>query len=146
MGAGPIEEDLKRQAREQKLSTIHFLGQLSDEDKVALLKQCTGVLFPSHLRSEAFGVSLLEGAMYGKPMISSEIGTGTSFINVGGETGLVIPPSDPDALRHAMQYVWEHPSVAAERGRWAQERYWGQFTADKMAHAYVDLYRELLAS
>ena len=104
VGAGPIEDELKQQAAQLGLPNIHFLGYLPDEDKVALLTLCYGVLFPSNLRSEAFGISLLEGAMYGKPMISSEIGTGTTFINIGNETGLVVPPSDPAALRQAMQY------------------------------------------
>jgi rhamnosyl/mannosyltransferase len=118
-----------------------FLGQLSDVDKVALLMLCYGVVFPSHLRSEAFGISLLEGAMYGKPMISSEIGTGTTFVNIGNETGLVVPPSDPAALRQAMAYLWDHPEEAAEMGRKAEQRYWEFFTADKMVDAYVELYR-----
>jgi rhamnosyl/mannosyltransferase len=119
------------------------LGHLPDEDKVALLTLCYGVLFPSHLRSEAFGISLLEGAMYGKPMISSEIGTGTTFINIANETGLVVPPSDPAALRQAMQYLWEHPEQASEMGQRAEERYWKHFTADQMVRSYVDLYGDL---
>ena len=143
VGAGPIEEELKTQVAELGLLNIHFLGQLSDEDKVALLTLCYGVVFPSHLRSEAFGISLLEGAMYGKPMISSEIGTGTTFINIGGETGLVVPPSDPIALRQAMQYLWEHPEEAAAMGMRAEERYWKHFTAKQMVGEYVKLYREL---
>ncbi|MDH0339081.1 glycosyltransferase family 4 protein [Metapseudomonas otitidis] len=144
VGAGPIEDELKKQAAQLGLRNIHFLGHLPDEDKVALLTLCYGVLFPSHLRSEAFGISLLEGAMFGKPMISSEIGTGTTFINIGNETGLVVPPSDPIALRQAMQYLWEHPEQATEMGRRAEERYWNHFTADQMVRSYVDLYKELV--
>jgi rhamnosyl/mannosyltransferase len=144
VGAGPIEGELKAQVAQLGLNNIHFLGQLSDEDKVALLTLSYGVVFPSHLRSEAFGVSLLEGAMYGKPMISSEIGTGTTFINIADETGLVVPPSDPAALKQAMQYLWEHPEHAAEMGRRAEERYWKYFTAEKMVGAYAKLYRELV--
>lgn len=143
VGAGPIEEELKQQAAQLGLQNIHFLGHLPDEDKVALLTLCYGVLFPSHLRSEAFGISLLEGAMYGKPMISSEIGTGTTFINIANETGLVVPPSDPAALRQAMQYLWEHPEQATEMGQRAEERYWKHFTADQMVRSYVDLYGDL---
>lgn len=143
VGAGPIEAELKQQAAQLGLRNIRFLGQLPDDDKVALLSLCFGVVFPSHLRSEAFGISLLEGAMYGKPMISSEIGTGTTFINIGGETGLVVPPSDPVALRQAMRYLWDHPAEAAEMGRRAEERYWRFFTAERMVGAYVDLYRSL---
>lgn len=146
VGAGPIEAELKAQATQLGLRNIHFLGHLSDEDKVALLILCYGVLFPSHLRSEAFGVSLLEGAMYGKPMISSEIGTGTTFINIADETGLVVPPSDSVALRQAMQYLWEHPQQAAEMGRRAEERYWKYFTANEMVKSYVGLYEDLVRS
>jgi rhamnosyl/mannosyltransferase len=144
VGAGPIEQELKDQAARLGLRNIHFLGRLPDEDKVALLTQCHGFIFPSHLRSEAFGISLLEGAMYGRPMISSEIGTGTTFINIGGETGLVVPPSDPAALRQAMHYLWEHPREAAEMGRRAEARYWQHFTAEQMVKSYVDLYAELV--
>lgn len=143
VGAGPIENELKAQAVRLGLRSIHFLGRLRDEDKVALLTLCCCVLFPSHLRSEAFGISLLEGAMYGKPMISSEIGTGTTFINIADETGLVVPPTDPIALRQAMRYLWEHPAQAAAMGRRAEARYWEHFTADKMVNRYVTLYREV---
>lgn len=145
VGAGSIEAELKAQAAQLGLSNIHFLGQLPDEDKVVLLTMCYGVLFPSHLRSEAFGISLLEGAMYGKPMISSEIGTGTTFINIADETGLVVPPSDSIALRQAMQYLWEHPEQASEMGKRAEERYWKHFTAEQMVKSYVELYGELVS-
>lgn len=143
VGSGPIEQELKAQAAQLSLRNIHFLGHLSDEDKVALLTLCYAVVFPSHLRSEAFGISLLEGAMYGKPMISSEIGTGTTFINIADQTGLVVPPSDSVAMRQAMRYLWENPECAAEMGRRAEERYWKHFTADQMVGEYVKLYREL---
>lgn len=143
VGAGPIEDDLKAQAARLGLRNIYFLSHLPDVDKVALFRLCYGVVFPSHLRSEAFGISLLEGAMYGKPMISSEIGTGTTFINIANETGLVVPPSDPLAMRQAMRYLWEKPEQAAEMGRRAEQRYWQKFTADQMVIEYVKLYREL---
>lgn len=144
VGAGPVERELKEQAARFSLRNVHFLGHMPDEDKVALLSLCTAVVFPSHLRSEAFGISLLEGAMFGKPMISSEIGTGTSYINIAGETGLVVPPNDPQALHEAMRHLWEHPEQAAQMGARAEERYWKYFTAAKMARSYVDLYAELV--
>lgn len=144
VGAGPIEQELKAQAAQLGLRNIHFLGLLPEEDKVALLMLCYCVVFPSHLRSEAFGISLLEGAMYGKPMISSEIGTGTTFINIGNETGLVVPPSDPAALRQAMRYLWEHPEKAADMGKCAEARYWKNFTGEQMVKSYVEIYEELV--
>ena len=144
VGAGPVEKELKRIAQDRVLNNVLFLGILPDEDKVALLTLCYAVLFPSHLRSEAFGISLLEGAMYGKPMISSEIGTGTSYININGETGIVIPPSDSLELERAMTYLWNNPKTAYEMGIAAERRYRAMFTADKMVKSYVNLYKTLL--
>ena len=143
VGAGPIEQELKQKIDSYGLKNFIFLGFIPEEDKVALLSLCYSIVFPSHLRSEAFGVSLLEGAMYGKPMISSEIGTGTSFININNETGLVIPPNDPHALSQAMHWLWNHPVDAAAMGVKAEQRYWRLFTSDKMVNKYVDIYQRL---
>ncbi|HEY5801399.1 MAG TPA: glycosyltransferase family 4 protein [Burkholderiaceae bacterium] len=143
VGAGPIEQELKAHAAQLGLTNVMFLGALPEEDKVALLKLCYAVAFPSHLRSEAFGISLLEGAMYGKPMISSEIGTGTSYINAHGETGLVVPPSDADAFREAMRTLWNSPETAREMGVRAEARYRKLFTSEQMAANYVQLYHQM---
>jgi rhamnosyl/mannosyltransferase len=146
VGAGPTEGELKAEAAQLGLNNVHFLGYVSEADKAALLAASYCVVFPSHLRSEAFGVSLLEGAMYGKPMISSEIGTGTTYVNIGGETGLVVPPADFGALRQAMLHLWEHPDQAAEMGQRAHTRYLSHFTADKMCKSYANLYQRLVES
>ena len=143
VGAGPIELELKQHAQRLGLKNVMFVGALDEEDKVALLELCYALAFPSHLRSEAFGISLLEGAMYGKPMISSEIGTGTTYINIDGDTGLVVPPSDPGAFRAAMRTLWDNPQLAAQMGQRAERRYWDLFTAERMAYNYMQLYREL---
>ncbi|SDE54393.1 rhamnosyl/mannosyltransferase [Massilia sp. PDC64] len=145
VGAGPIEAELKAHAERLGLKRVQFVGAVDDLDKAALLKLCYAVAFPSHLRSEAFGISLLEGAMYGKPMISSEIGTGTTYINVHGETGLVVPPSDHEALRAAMTRLWNDPRMAQEMGQRAEARYWQLFTSAQMADNYARLYQELVA-
>ncbi len=145
VGAGPIEAELKAHAERLGLKRVQFVGAVDDLDKAALLKLCYAVAFPSHLRSEAFGISLLEGAMYGKPMISSEIGTGTTYINVHGETGLVVPPSDHEALRAAMTRLWHDPQMAQEMGQRAEARYWQLFTSAQMADNYARLYQELVA-
>ncbi len=145
VGAGPIEAELKAHAERLGLKHVLFVGALGEDDKVALLTACYAVAFPSHLRSEAFGISLLEGAMYGKPMISSEIGTGTTYINIDGDTGLVVPPSDPQALGEAMRTLWDNPQMAAEMGKRAEARYWELFSSETMAKNYLALYEELAA-
>jgi rhamnosyl/mannosyltransferase len=144
LGGGHLEAELKAQANQLGLTNVHFLGGLSDDDKSALLELCFAFVFPSHLRSESFGISLLEAAMYGKPMISCEIGSGTTYINIAGETGLVVPPRDSVALAAAMTHLWNQPEVAASMGEAAQRRFESVFSSDSMAKSYAEIYRSLL--
>lgn len=145
-GINGIEKDLKAQAASLQLKNVDFLGFVNDKDKLALLDLCHGFIFPSHLRSEAFGISLLEAAMVGKPMVSCEIGSGTTFVNSANETGLVINPGSPREFREAMQYLLDNPEVAATMGKNAKKRSLELFTADQQAKSYYDLYQQLLNS
>jgi glycosyltransferase involved in cell wall biosynthesis len=121
-----------------------FVGSLPDEDKNALLMLCEAFVFPSHQRSESFGISLLEAAMYGKPMISCEMGTGTTFINIANETGLVVAPRDSNALAVAMETLWNDRELAKQMGLRAVQRFESMFTAPTMVKAYADLYQDVL--
>ncbi|USD19891.1 glycosyltransferase [Microbulbifer variabilis] len=143
-GKGPEASRLKSRVDKLGASNICFAGFVSDEEKVALMKLCRAVVFPSHLRSEAFGVTLIEGLMNSKPLISCEIGTGTSFVNQDGVTGHVVRPADHLALREAMDDLWSDAVKAEEMGCAGRSRYERLFTADKMAEAYHQLYREVL--
>ncbi|TCQ98197.1 glycosyl transferase family 1 [Neorhizobium sp. JUb45] len=142
-GEGPVEGDLKNQAARAGLSNVHFLGPISDLDKAALLQLCTAFVFPSHLRSEAFGLSLVEAAMFGKPMISCEIGTGTSFVNRDGETGIVVPPNSPTGLADAMRRLQSEPRTVAVFSANARQRYNQELRAEVMVDRYCQLYRSL---
>jgi glycosyltransferase involved in cell wall biosynthesis len=145
-GSGPEAANLERQLAREGITNVTLLGQVSDEDKVALLQLCRAFVFPSHLRSEAFGMSLVEAAMAAKPMVSCEIATGTSFINEDGVTGWVVPPEDPQALRHAMEKLDEDAQLAQRMGAAARVRYDAMFTAAAMARSYDALYRSLPAA
>jgi rhamnosyl/mannosyltransferase len=69
------------------------------------LQACAGLVLPSEARSEAFGVVLLEAAAHARPQISTEIGTGTSWVNLDGQTGFVVPPRNPRALAAAIDQL-----------------------------------------
>lgn len=143
-GKGPELMKLKSLAQELGAENVEFAGFVSDEEKVALMKLCRAVVFPSHLRSEAFGVTLIEGLMYGKPLISCEIGTGTSFVNQDAKTGHVIPPANPTAFREAMDDLWRDPVKAKSMGEAGRQRYEALFTGERMVTAYQKLYKDVL--
>ena len=142
-GSGPTERELLDQARRLRLDNVYFTGYVSNEEKVALLSLCRSVVFPSYLRAEAFGVTLLEGAMYGKALISTEAGSGTSHVNIGGETGLVVTPGSAPALRRAMDRIHDCPEMADAMGRRARQRFDQLFTGDLMGERYDAIYRGL---
>ncbi|GAA6213159.1 D-rhamnosyltransferase WbpZ [Hyphomicrobiales bacterium 4NK60-0047b] len=144
VGGGREQKKYIELANKLNASNVKFLGVLTEEDKIALLKLCYAVVLPSHLRSEALGISLIEGAMLGKPLISCEIGTGTSFVNIDHQTGLVCPPKDPEALSKAMQELWDNPEVTKQMANGASERFKSVFSGEKMAQSYTKLYKEML--
>jgi len=143
-GDGPFAAELREQAQRLGLSNIHFTGFVPEEDKIALLTLCCAFVFPSQLRAEAFGISLLEAAMFGKPMISCAIGTGTSYINRHGQTGLVVAPDNPQQLSEAMTTLWRNPQLCQQYGQQASARYTELFTASQMAERYQQTYQTVI--
>ena len=143
-GTGPLEQKLKERVKQEKLENVIFTGYIGDADKSALFSLARAVVFPSLYRSEAFGVSLLEGAMHGLPLITTEIGTGTTYVNKRNETGLVVSPGDPSELKEAMNTLENDDELCAILGKNARTRYEELFTASKMGEQYFSLYTKLL--
>jgi len=143
-GAGPEEQALKAWARDKKLHNVHFVGRVSDSEKTAFLAACRAMVFPSHLPSESFGISLLEAAMMAKPMISCEIGTGTTYVNSHGHTGLAVAPANADELAGAMNTLAADEALAKQFGDNARQRYEQLFTGEAMGRQYASLYQSLV--
>ena len=60
------------------------------------------------------------------------------------ETGLVVAPSDPEALRTALDTFWEHPEKVEKWGLAALARYQETFRAEMMAEKYYEIYESVL--
>lgn len=144
VGEGPEGQRLREEARAMGLRHVHFLGALDNADKNALMAVCRAVVFPSHLRSEAFGITLLEGARAAKPLICCEIGTGTTWVNLNNETGLVVPPSDAGALAQAMNQLAGNDGLCQRLGAGARLRWEKLFKPTVVGAAYRKLYDSLL--
>ena len=101
------------------------------------------MVLPSHLRSEAFGYSLLEGLSYGKPLISCDIRTGTSYINKNNLTGYVVKPNNFKSLQIAMKNMYDE-GITKKFSKNSLKRYNDLFTKKKMVENYIKVYQKVL--
>ncbi len=144
VGAGPEEARLRCLVKQKQLyGKVHFLGELSDEAVNTYYKACDVFVLPSNLRSEAFGIVQLEAMCCKKPVISTELGTGTTYVNIHNETGIVVKPNDVEALASAIQYLIDHPEIRTEFGLHGYQRVTEHFSADRMVTDTIRLYEGL---
>lgn len=141
-GHGPMRAQLESHARERR-APVAFLGHVGEAEKMALLREARALVLPSPLRAEAFGMVLVEASMAGRPMISCEIGTGTSYVNLDRETGFVVAPGDAAALSDAMAALDSDPALRQRFGSAARLRYERFFAGDALGRSYVGLYDEV---
>ena len=145
IGAGPEEFRLRRLVEKKNLDRkIFFLGELPDAEVNLYYKACDIFILPSHLRSEAFGLVQLEAMCCRKPVISTELGTGTSFVNIHQKTGIVVEPNNVIALSDAINYLIDHPEKRIQYGKSGYQRVNQFFTAEKMVEKTIELYREVI--
>ncbi len=141
IGAGPLEQELKKQAAAADLhKKVFFMGELSDQEVVTYLQACDVFVLPSTYPSEAFGIVQLEAMACGKPVVSTELGTGTSFVNQHQKTGLVIQPNDPGALAEAIDHLLASPGIREQYGRAGRKRVEQYFTRDGMIENVIETY------
>ena len=76
-------------------------------------------------------------------MISTEIGTGTSYVNDNDVTGFVVTPNAPQALRDAMMKLHQDAELATQMGAAARKRYEALFTGAMMGKRYAELYESV---
>ena len=144
-GTGPLTADLKRQAEASGLhDRVLFAGYIADDDLIAYYDVCDVFTMPSTDRSEAFGLVQLEAMHFGKPVVSTRLGTGVEFVNVEGETGLLVPPGDPAALRSAIQRLLADPGLRWRLGDAGRTRVASTFSVTQMVQGTLDAYRAVL--
>jgi glycosyltransferase involved in cell wall biosynthesis len=114
-------------------------GFVPHDELQRLYAQAAVVACPS--RREGFGVACLEAMAHGRPVVATPVG-GLLDLVVDGETGLVVPPRNPPALRAALERLLEDPELrrtygAAGRARAAERFSWGSVTDATLA-AYAE--------
>jgi rhamnosyl/mannosyltransferase len=145
VGTGPEGEHLRALTAELGLSDkIHFLADVGDDALVTYFQAADLFVLPSSHRSEAFGIVLLEAMAAGTPLITTELGTGTSWVNQDGITGRVVPPRDAAALAEAIGALLQNESQRAAMGTRARARAQAEFDLPVLVQRVMDVYHSVL--
>jgi glycosyltransferase involved in cell wall biosynthesis len=138
VGAGELEQQLKALSGELGLgSQVIFTGYRSDAEAFVAASE----LFVLPSLWEGLPYSLLEAMSAGKPVVTTTV---CSHVVSDGETGLVVPPSDPQALASAIRKILGDAVAARRMGKSGREKLETQFSAERMAKETVSVYREIL--
>ncbi len=144
VGNGPLRGPLEAMARDLGIADrVRFLGEVSSAQLREWYQACDAFVLPSVTRQEAFGMVQLEAMLHGRPVISTDLGTGVSWVNQHEHTGLVVRPGDVDELQRAVRRLIEDPALRNALGAAARASVLSQFTAETMCSATYTLYQEV---
>ncbi len=140
IGEGKNEARLRTMVSQLGLDRhVRFLGYR--HDAVELIKALDVAVLPS--LQEGLGIVLIEAGFLGKPAVASNI-DGINEVIVDGETGVLVPPGDADALAVAIDALLEDADWAQQLGRQARARMEQIFTLDAMAERAEAVYYEVI--
>lgn len=142
-GAGPMRKQLQKQIEENGLrKKVTLAGFLSYEELPNWFHAADVFVLSSIFKSEAFGIVQIEAMSCGTPVVATTIpGSGVSWVNQEGVSGVNVPPCNPEALAKAIQLV------AKDRERYgtgAKRLFAERYTFGSMIDSIIGLYKELL--
>jgi glycosyltransferase involved in cell wall biosynthesis len=117
------------------------LGFVPHDELQRLYGRAAVVACPS--RREGFGVACLEAMAHGRPVVATDVG-GLRDLVVHGETGLVVPAGNGEALRHALERLLGDRELRRTLGLAGRERALERFSWDVVTEATLAAYRMAL--
>jgi len=139
-GHGPLRDELEHQARALGLADrVRFLGWRPDA--WAIMEASDLVVHPSY--TEAFCNVIIEAQALERPLVATNVAAAPEQID-DGETGLLVPPHDPGAIRLAVERVLSDRSAAEAMGQEARRRVVERFGIGRAVGLYESIYGELL--
>ena len=140
-GAGPLEASLRELARSLDVEArVEFSGSVLDMP--AFWRSVDVAVVPSNQWIESFGMVALEAMACAKPVVVTRNGALPSLVK-DGQTGIVVPPADVDALAAALAAYRD--AALRDRHGWAgRQRCEEQFSIKRTALRYLELCAELI--
>lgn len=153
IGDGECLPELERLARELRIDQrVTFRGRVDmDEAGASVIdaacRAADVFCLPSTDRAESFGLVLLEAMRARLPVVASAIaGSGVGYVVRDGETGLLVPPGDADALAASLRRLAADPALRRRLAAAGQQRWREEFTLDRAADRTLALYESVLAT
>lgn len=143
IGKGDLtyERDLRSLVDKLGLSrVVHFQG--FQDNVYPFLAAMDLYVHPALM--EGFGIAVLEAMAMSKPVVATSVG-GLPEIVQDGQTGVLVPPADPDALAQAVACLLQDSSQRGELGKKGRHRLETVFTSDSMMTDLTDAYSVLTA-
>lgn len=94
--------------------------------------------------SEGLSITLLESMRHGLPVVATRVGGNPDLVR-DGETGLLVPPGDPEAFADAVVSLLNDPVRRRAMGQAGQERVQREFSLPAVARQYEEVYADVLA-
>ncbi|MCH7632479.1 MAG: glycosyltransferase [Planctomycetes bacterium] len=139
-GEGPLREKLAQQIRAVGVTDrVHLLGARSDVP--GLLQTADLFVLPS--RTEGLPNALLEAMAAACPIVTTDV-PGCRDLITNGETGIVVPYGDVDALAESIEQLLGDRTLADRLGRAAAESVKRNWHIDQTYDAYESLYGEII--
>lgn len=143
-GVGALQEELQQQIEDNSLQErVKLLGKIPTEELATYYKLADVFCLPSIERSEAFGIVLLEAMACGCALISTSMGSGTSWVNQHQETGLVVPAKNSEEIAKAIAVITNDKALNKKFSKNARERFENNFKLEQMTERTLDLYHDL---
>ena len=149
VGVGDLTEQLKEQAAHASADSaeIIFTGKLSPEALANEYKTANVFTLPAIVDSkgdtEGLGVVLIEAMELGLPIVASNVG-GIPDVVVDGESGILVPEKDPQALANAYKRLAADPELVKQLLAGSQKRIAECFTWDGIIERQIAVYNKLL--
>jgi glycosyltransferase involved in cell wall biosynthesis len=136
VGEGPAYKGLREQSERLGIAPwVVFAGVRRDIPR--LLPLLDVFVLPSLY--EGFGIAILEAMAAGRPVIATEVG-GIPEVVIHRETGLLVPPGNPEALTDAIHWALSHPDDARALGIRGRERACRHFSIESVVRQHEELY------
>ena len=144
VGKGRLFNRLETRIKKENLKNVHLMGFQADNNLKYLIKNSKLIVLPSTTPAEAFGQILLEGLYFSKPLVSTELGTGTSIVNKNNYTGFVVEPGSDLSLARAMDRIFKDDALCERFSNNAFQHYVDNFTATIQGDKYIRLYKSFI--